>query len=114
MSENHVLFDQRLRRLDRKHRAMARGYTTRMRSDGLIEVKPKRRSPPISGRSVLLFIAAFFLFKGFLLANIGGQSYDDRVDLLKSGTVVEQAGGWVMQADPLTQFIAQKIGPVLR
>jgi hypothetical protein len=28
--------------------------------------------------------------------------------------VVEQAGAWVMQRDPLSQFIAEKMGPILR
>lgn len=114
MVENHVLFDQRLRRLGRKHRAMARGYTTRMRSDGLIVVKPKRAPSPISRRSLFLFFAAFFLFKGFLLASLGSDTFDERVERLASGTMAEQAGGWVMQADPVTQFIARQIGPLLR
>ena len=107
-------FELRLKRLMRKHRAMASGYTTRMRPDGLIVAKPRKTSPRVTARTFWLFLAAFFLFKGFLLAHLGPQTYEDRVGLLKSGTVVEQAGAWVMQADPITEFVAAKIGPYLR
>ncbi len=111
---SHVQFDQRLRRLSRKHRAMSRGYTTRMRPDGLIETKPRRSRPGISAKSVILFLGAFFLFKGFLIASIGAEGYDERVARLAAGTLPEQAGGFVMQADPLAEMISLKIGPVLR
>jgi len=64
--------------------------------------------------SVLLFLGAFVFFKAFLVANLGPQTYDDRLARLNNGTVVEQAGAFVMQADPLTVYAAQKIRPVLR
>ena len=114
MAQSQVQFDQRLRRLGRKHRAMSRGYTTRMQPDGLIVAKPHRAPSRISGRSVLLFLAAFILFKGFLYANLGPETYNERVNRLQSGTVVEKAGAFVMQADPVSQLVAQKMGPILR
>ncbi len=114
MDEGQLLFDQRLQRIGKKHRALSRGYIPRMRSDGLIVLKPKRVQAPISGRSVVLFLGAFFVFKGFLITNLGEQTYLDRVEQLREGTVVEQAGAFLMQADPLSQLVAQKIGPVLR
>lgn len=113
MVSEHEQFEARLKRLMRKHRAMANGYTTRMRPDGLIVAKPRRAGPKISGRSILIFLAAFFLFKGFLLAHLGPNVYGDRIGLLESGTVIEQAGGWVMQVEPVTEFLAGKITPIL-
>lgn len=107
-------FEHRLRRLMRKHRAMSRGYTTSLRPDGLIVAKPKRRASPVSLRSVILFLVAFVLFKGFLIANIGPQAYSERVARLMDGTAIEQAGGVVMQIDPLSQMVSEKIGPILR
>jgi hypothetical protein len=114
MRESHLQFDKRLHRLGRKHQAMAQGYTTHLRSDGLIVAKPLRVSRRLSAKPALLFIAAFFLFKGFLLASLGPDAYGDRIGRLQSGTFVEQAGAWVMQAEPVSQLIARQIGPVLR
>jgi hypothetical protein len=93
---------------------MGNGYTTRLKSNGLLVVQPKRARRGISGKSILLFLVAFFAFKGFLIANLGLLAYEDRLTTLQGGTVFEQAGAWVMQADPAAQFIAEKIGPVLR
>jgi hypothetical protein len=114
MSQDIVEFKNRLRRLERKHTAMSRGYDAHMRADGLIVIKPKRSAPAVSGRAVIVFLLAFIVFKGFMLASIGIDGYDERVERLRQGTVVEQAGAWVMQRDPLSQFIAEKMGPILR
>ena len=49
MAQGHLDFDERLRRVGRKHRAMAQGYTFRMRPDGLMVATPYHRSrPPVS------------------------------------------------------------------
>ena len=114
MSEEALHFRNRLRRIERKHAALSSGYQAKLRPDGLIVVTPRSKGPRISKRSILLFVVAFFLFKGFLIANIGIEGYSDRVEKLESGNAVEIAGAWVMQAEPLSQLIAQKIGPVLR
>ncbi len=114
MVSGQIEFESRLRRLLRKHRALSRGYTTRMRPDGLIEARPRRSVNPISGRALVLFLGAFVLFKGFLIANLGTAGYADRVALLESGTFVEQAGAFAMQADPLSELAAQKLAPFLR
>lgn len=114
MVSGQIEFENRLRRLLRKHRALSRGYSTRMRADGLIEARPRRSVNPISGRSVLIFLAAFVLFKGFLIANLGPDAYGERLALLESGTVVEKAGAFAMQVDPLSELAALKMGPLLR
>ncbi|MEK0162540.1 hypothetical protein VWZ88_15280 [Phaeobacter sp. JH20_36] len=114
MGEHSNNFYARLDRLERKHGAMARGYTAKVRADGLIVVAPRRVQSRISGRSLILFVAAFLLFKGFLMAALGFGSYDYRVDQLRAGTGLEKAGAFVMQRDPVSQFLAEKIGPVLR
>lgn len=107
-------FKKRLRVLERKNRAMERGFTTHLRSDGLLIVKPKRRSFSLSGKSILLFACAFIAFKGLALAQVGQVTYDDRIAELSRGTIVEQAGAFVMQADPASQFVAQHLRTVLQ
>ncbi|PJE34300.1 hypothetical protein CVM52_23010 [Pseudooceanicola lipolyticus] len=114
MTVQQVEFANRLSRLIRKHQAMTRGYTTSMRPDGLIVAKPRRAPAPISGRSVLIFLAAFLMFKVVLMASLGSEAYDTRVARLQEGTLVEKAGAFAMQGDPLTRLVAETVAPVLR
>ncbi|SDD29090.1 hypothetical protein [Ruegeria marina] len=114
MVDNRIDFDHRVRRLTKKHEAMTRGYYGRMRKDGLIEVKPRRGRIQFPIRALVLLIAAVFVFKGFLLASLGADTYNYRVERLAAGTPVEQAGAWVMQPDPVSVFLAEQAGPILR
>ncbi|NIZ13343.1 hypothetical protein HCZ87_08075 [Phaeobacter sp. HF9A] len=86
-----------------------------MRSDGLIVVEPRRvvRSR-ISGRSLILFVCVILAFKGFLMATLGPANYDYRVEKLRDGSLVEQGGAWIMQADPASAMIAERLAPLLR
>jgi hypothetical protein len=113
MSESHLNFEQRLRRLERKHAALAGGFVTQVQSDGLVVIRPKRLRASFPLRPVLLFIAAFFLFKGFLLAQLGEVTYDDRVAKLRDGTAVEQVGALLMQKDPVAEFTASYMVKIL-
>mgnify|MGYP000539152848 FL=1 len=115
MSEEHQQFLSRVSRLENKHEAMHNGYSARIRSDGLIVVRPKKRiESRISPRSVVLFLAAFILFKGFLIASIGLAGYQDRLSKLHAGSVLEQGGAWIMIADPFSLWSATQIRPLLR
>ncbi len=58
----------------------------------------------------LLLLAAGFVMKGAILSATGADVYDARVAELRSAPgVVEQIGGWIMQADPVTLWLADKI-----
>ncbi|WP_299688373.1 hypothetical protein [uncultured Tateyamaria sp.] len=108
-----VDFQTRVGTVQRQHKAMSHGYTTEMRGDGLIVVKPKRamrRGFPLRG--LLVLVLGFFAFKGFMLASLGEVTYNERVAKLGNGTMVEQAGAWVMQTEPLTTFLAGFIEPL--
>ena len=116
MTDTRQDFDERLRSLGRKHNRMTHGFTTRVRGDGLIVVKPKRypvhRALPLRGLAFL--VLGFFAFKGFMLASMGNETYDQRVSRLAGGSVVEQVGAKVMVADPLTVAFADTFGAILR
>jgi hypothetical protein len=115
MVETKEHFNDRRIILARKHQAMSRGYTTQMRSDGLIVVKPRRRRRiyiPFNG--IFLLLLGFIFFKAFMLASVGPDTYGERVATLSSGTFVEQGGAWLMQPDPASQTIANYMGPILR
>jgi hypothetical protein len=114
MVENQSHFHQRLTTLGRKHAAMSHGYDMQMRRDGLIVVSTKRASArrffPLRG--VLLLAFGFFVFKAFMLSSLGVVTYNERVAKLAQGSVIEQAGGWVMQIDPATAFMAGFLEPI--
>jgi hypothetical protein len=66
----------------------------------------KRRS--IIGPVVFLLVCAVLL-KGVIYHSIGADSYTQRVASLQAGEGIERIGGWMMQAEPATLFVSDKI-----
>lgn len=100
-------FGKRLKKVERNHRRLSGGYTTRVRSDGLIVVQPKRRRVSVSRLRILaLALLGVFVFKAFTFASLGELTYNERVAKLGNGTEFERAGAFVMQSDPVTVFLA--------
>jgi len=112
MSVAQVPFQKRLRRIVRDHQRMSHGATHVMRADGLIVARPRVYNPKFPLRGLVLLIGAALLFKGFILASLGSATYNDRVAELAEGSVVEQAGAWVMQADVATSAVAQFLNAI--
>ncbi|WP_299141487.1 hypothetical protein [uncultured Tateyamaria sp.] len=112
--ETQAHFHKRLGAVGRKHAAMAQGYTTQVRGDGLIVVKTKRRKAsrfvPLKGLAALML--GFFIFKAFMLSSLGEITYNERVAKLQQGTQIEQGGAYVMQIDPVTHFLAGFLEPL--
>lgn len=101
-------FDQRLRRVLRKHRRMnENGTVRRMGPDGLVSVYPRRRMPKFPLGAVVALFAVAFLFKAWLFTAMGADEYAARVQVLAAGAPVERAAAWVMHADPATLAVAQ-------
>lgn len=113
MAQAHVPFDKRLKRIVRKHDRMQKGYVKTVTSDGLIVARPRVYRPKFPLKGLVVLIVAGFLFKGFLFASLGEAAYGERVTSLKTGSVMEQAGAWVMQADPATVMIADMLKGIL-
>lgn len=109
MSEVHVPFNKRLQEITRRHDRMRNGVYHKMNRDGLIVAHPRRRAPRFPLKGLLLLLAAGFVFKAFLLINLGTATYDERVAELRAGTLIEQGGAWLMQADPATIWLATQI-----
>jgi hypothetical protein len=114
MADIHHGFAKRVRRIDLKHARLARGYMGKVRDDGLIEFRPKRRLPAIPLRGLLYLVLGFAFFKAVVLAHLGGATYEQRIGLLSEGNAMEQAGAYVMRPDPLTGMIAGYLSPLLR
>ena len=113
MDHGQERFTLRLRSLDRKHRALERGYSTHVRPDGLIVAQPRSARPRLWWKPVVFAAVAFFLFKAFLIAGLGAAQYDERLARLDGGTVVERAGARVMARDRVSQQVAGFIAPYL-
>jgi len=113
MPDVYAEFNDRVRKLSRKHTRMARGVVTSVNHDGLIIAKPRRRGLRFPVRGPALFLAVFFFFKGFLIAGLGPIGYAERVEALNAGTLTEQLGGYVMNIDPISLYIAQTLAPYL-
>ncbi len=107
-------FERRMRRINRRHTKLSQGYVTSINDDGLVVAKPRRRANGATLRGVALMIAVILVFKGFLHAQLGPEGYADRVDRLASGNFVEQAGAWVMTADPVTLWLSGNLVSLVR
>ncbi len=107
-------FGKRVKRINKHHRKLSNGYITSVNHDGLIIAKVRRSGPRFPWKGIALCFAAFFVFKGFLLSQLGETTYNERVVSLQQGTVIEQAGAYAMSADPVTVMISEQISSVLR
>lgn len=109
MSDAFRDFDNRLRRIDRSRVKLSGGYVSVVGRDGLIMLKPQRKRFTLPLRGLLLLLAGGIGLKVMILLTLGAPIYADRVAALQEGTLVEKAGAWVMQADPLTVLLAEQI-----
>lgn len=114
MSNAYQGFDNRLKRISRKRARMTNGYVSQVGRDGLIVFRPRRREGGFPVKGLLLLAVGFFCFKGLLLAHLGEQTFEARVADLSSGSVVEQAGAYLMKSDPISLGIAQQVRPFFR
>lgn len=111
-------FDKRTRRVVKKHERMnRRGVRHTVGRDGLIVARPRRRSL-LPMRLILPIVLLGFAYKAYVYQELGTEGYEARVAALAEGNRVEQIGAVLMQPEPVTLFLAQKIAaihaPVMR
>ena len=105
--------DKRLNRVVRNHDRMRRnGVVHRVGKDGLIRSRPRLIRPRFPLKGALLIVVLFFAFKALLFAQLGAGNYGQKVEGLRSGSIVEQAGAVLMQEDPVTVAIGGFLKPV--
>lgn len=97
-------------RVARFERARAQGYGFDAlgalgRSHFARRERPRRA---IIGPLLMVALCAFGL-KGAIFQTVGANSYNLRVDALKAGEGFDRMGGWLMQADPVTVWVARQI-----
>lgn len=106
-------FSGRLRRIEKIHRrgggfeaigTLGQSHYTRMR------LQTQRR--PLL-RSAVILLASIVLLKGLLLASLGEVAYAEKLARLEAGSLVDQAGAFIMGPDPLSSTIAKLIAPIV-
>lgn len=107
-------FDKRVRLIERARRNGRKGEIRIVGAEGLVITQRRRGLPSIPFRGLAYIFFGFVLFKSIALAQIGMQGYLERVEALKQGTVVEQAGAFLMKPDAASVWMAGKIAPLIR
>lgn len=72
------------------------------------QLKSKRRRSLLA--PVLFALTAAFLLKATIFYTVGPSNYQDRVARLEAGEGFDKFGAWLMQSEPVTEFLAKKIG----
>lgn len=97
-------------RVSRIQRARAKGYG--FEAPGTLGrsyyFRPQAKRRSIIAPVLFLLICGF-LMKGAIYHNVGASSYNDRVSALMAGHGIDRVGGWMMQADPVTLYVSDKI-----
>ncbi len=114
MSANVQNFDKRLSRIVRKHRSMSGGYDFRLERNGLITIKPKRAKGTAPLSVLLSVLLVGVLFKSVVLAHFGPEKYAAKLEPMHNGTVVEQAGAWLMEPGIVTEYVSQAVVGIIR
>ncbi|MBU2991966.1 hypothetical protein Q4555_14775 [Octadecabacter sp. 1_MG-2023] len=95
--------DKRLEKVVRTHNKMRRnGVVHRVGRDGLIRSRPRLIRPRFPLKGALIMVGLLIAFKSLMFAQIGSGNYALKVEELRQGTMVEQAGAVLMQEEPIT------------
>ncbi|MGH1576418.1 hypothetical protein [Planktotalea sp.] len=100
-----------------KDRASHKDYVTLVDKNGLIQVVPRRRarSLPLAPFKLLaLLVVLVTVFKALALFNVGLNDYQEELAVLKTGNMLERAGAFVLQVDPVTMAIYSNTGSLIR
>lgn len=102
-------FHKRMKRVTCQHARLEHGYVSVVGKDGLIVMKPKRKAGGLPIKTLAMLILGFFAFKLLLINHLGPLGYENRVDQLRAGTAIEQAGASILAIDPITAYIAENV-----
>ena len=111
---NKSRFEERLLALAQKQDPNTR-VEKRVQADGLIVdvVKPARRAKLFPIRSLFLAILFFVALKGAVYAQLGSETYAERLETLKTGSSLEVAAAFLLDVDPATKAIGDVLGRFL-
>jgi len=95
--------NKRLNKVVRNHNKMRRnGVVHRVGKDGLIRSRARLVRPGFPIKGALIIVALLIAFKSLLFAQMGASNYAVKIDELRNGGMIEQAGSYIMQEEPVT------------
>ncbi|AVO39001.1 hypothetical protein [Pukyongiella litopenaei] len=100
-------FDDRLRRLEIR----------RPVAGGPLRPGNRRPAPPLRAAAAVplaAFLVLFLVFKGVVIAHLGGAAYEARLVALGQGGLPMRIGVAVLQPYPVSLRVARELGPLLR
>lgn len=105
--ENLMDFNRRVRRLEKAH---VEGYGFEAAGTlGRSHYRPRKRLRlPLTG-PLLMVVALVVVLKGAIQLHLGADLYQTRVDRLWQGSLLEQVGAVMMQPDPLSRWVAERL-----
>lgn len=111
MSNQQELFDERYRKVLERHRALSRGYVTKLSPNGLISHQPmSRMREAIPLKALLLPIGLLFFLKACVVTILNEDAFLAQIEVMRDGNMVEQIGAVLMQIDPITSAISYGLG----
>lgn len=114
MTKQHDMFDERYRRVLKRHRQLSRGYVTKIEKSGVIVHKPIHHiREAVSFSALLLPFGILFVLKAAIVTVLGEEGYRQQVDLLREGGFVEQMGAVFMQIDPITAPLSRLLSHII-
>lgn len=114
MTRNQDMFDERYRRVIKRHRQLSQGYTTRVGRNGVINHQPMGNFRNfITWKMVVLPLMILVFLKACMVTVLGEERYADQVASLHTGSASEQIAGFFLQMDPLTWPVAQLLSMII-
>ena len=114
MNDKQDMFDERYRRVLKRHRQLSRGYVTRLGKNGVVRHHPIGNFRDVmSAKALILPLAIIFFLKASMITLLGEEKYAAQVAILKEGSFGDQVAAFFLQMDPITWPIAQLLGSVI-
>lgn len=77
--------------------------------DGVIVLTSPRPEAAITLKGFTLLVAGFLAFKGVVIAHLGLAVYAEAIAVLEQGSLLEQAGAFIMRPDVVSQAVAAQL-----
>jgi hypothetical protein len=114
MTNQQDMFDERYRKVLKRHRQLSRGYVTKLQKNGVIAHHPIGHVRERFSLSMLLIpLAVLFVLKACVVTVLGPSPYAQKVEALSEGGFLEQVGAILMQMDPITRGLSSLMGTII-
>ena len=106
---NHQDFQGRIGRIERVHNQGGGFESPGTLGMSYYSAHRRRRRLPRWPLTILVMLVILFMLKAMLHVVIGPSAYDAKVASLRAGSDLDRVGATLLQSDPVTLLIAEKI-----